>query len=61
MRCNKFDDIFSHQILKKFGFAHNSMPIIINKEGIAARKTAGILIRIYEGSIHPPNARKVSL
>ncbi|KAK8818618.1 hypothetical protein WA538_003929, partial [Blastocystis sp. DL] len=61
VRCNKFDDIFSHQILKKFGFAHNSMPIIINKEVIAARKTAGILIRIYEGSIHPPNARKLEL
>lgn len=37
------------------------MPIIVNREVISARKTAGILLRIANGDIHPPNERRVRI
>lgn len=61
IRCNKYDDIYSRRILNTHGFTHNSMPIIVNREVISARKTAGILLRIANGEIHPPNERKVRI
>ncbi|KNB46463.1 exonuclease [Blastocystis sp. subtype 4] len=61
IRCNKYDDIYSRRILNTHGFTHNSMPIIVNREVISARKTAGILLRIANGEIHPPNERKLEL
>ena len=61
IRCNKFDDIYSRRILNSHGLNHNSMPIIVNREVISARKTAGILLRIANGDIHPPNERRVRI
>ena len=59
MRCNKFDDIYSRKILQQYGYHENSIAVVVNQEVAHAKKTAGVLLRIYNHQIQPPLERKV--
>lgn len=59
IRCNKYDDIYSRKIILQHGYDPRSISVVINKEVLATKKVAGILLKLYKGEIHPPHSRKV--